>query len=232
MKKILLVPFLVLFLFISCKKEPVISQRPATILIPDTPQLPPVNPGTLQLTANAGPDLRIALPVNSCILKGSSNYAKTYSWRKVSGPSSYTIDSPQSAKINVTNLEKELYEFELTVTAGASSAKDTVSIEVHESNEYIFRNLEWIFPWYSAIEVKNIDTYIQANRPIKKVFVQREFDSTWIEVDQLTNNWTNQLYEYFIETRPYGAGMYSYGSLYIFYYGNDTTDKPKVKIQF
>ena len=188
--------------------------------------------------ADAGADFRVELPTDSATLQGSfidmPYDILNQSWRKISGPSSAVIITPQSFRTTVLNLEKGIYEFELTVTdKGGLTGRDTVSIDVYDpyiagTNELMFTSLEWIFPWYNAIEVKNIFSYPS---PLK-VFIQRDFDSGWIEVNKFTGNGTNRRYEYFIETRPDGAGMYSYGSLYIFYYGNNTSDKPNVKIQF
>ena len=105
---------------------------------------------------------------------------------------------------------------------------DTVIVSDHE---IIGKNIRWIFPWYNALELKKIHSYISEETPIK-VFVQRDNNSLWIEATPVLQDSILSKYEYFIEKRPEGAGMYNYGSLYIFYYGMDTEDTPDVKVQF
>ena len=224
MKKFLLIPLVIIFLNTGCEKEPSIE------ILNIAPQ------------AFAGTDFRVKLPADSATLNGSFYDTPSdivhHSWKKISGPSSYVIEKPGSLQTKVLNLVQGVYEFELSVTdKGGLTGKDTVTLYVHDprnpgSNEFIFKNLKWIYPWYATIEVQNINAYISANSTLK-VFVQRGFDFTWTEAKDITNSSINNLYEYFIETRkPDGAGMYNYGSLYIFYYGTNTTDTPNVKIQF
>lgn len=241
MKKIFLIPVLLLFVCSACEKDTVVSPATAT-----APPLPP--PPNTAPQAVAGSDVRILLPVDSATLHGTY-YDTPFDnvqpkWRKISGPNSFVIDNPESMKTKVRNLVKGKYEFELTVTdKGGLTGKDSVIVDVYDpqgnlgvndpqvadSNKLVLTNLEWIYPWYAAIEVKNVLSYPS---PIK-VFIQRDFDTSWIEVKFLSNNSVDDQYEYFIETRqPDGAGMYTYGSLYIFYYGSNTTDTPNVRIQF
>ena len=111
---------------------------------------------------------------------------------------------------------------------GKAPIADTVIISDHQ---IVGKNISWIFPWYSTLEVQNIHSYISVGAPIR-VFVQRDDSDIWMEATPLANDGSGGDYEYFIETRPEGAGMYTNGSLYVFYYGKDTTDKPDVKVQF
>ncbi len=85
--------------------------------------------------ANAGNDLVITLPDDEVLLSGSGSdpdgtiIAKE--WRKVSGPSAYTIVEPGAFVTNVTGLVLGTYSFELTVTDDMGAiAKDTVLVEV------------------------------------------------------------------------------------------------------
>jgi hypothetical protein len=87
-------------------------------------------------TANAGSNKTITLPANSVTLNGSGSDAdgsiKSYEWVKISGPSSFTIESPNSASTRISNLIAGTYQFELTVTDNQSgTGKDTVSIRVN-----------------------------------------------------------------------------------------------------
>ncbi len=191
----------------------------------------------------AGGDLKIELPQNFYVLKGSfsnadGNFKKT-EWRKLSGPDSCIIVDKDSLITEVSNLSEGVYEFELTVTDKMNFfGKDSVKVEVVKleqvslEHEIIFKNLVWIFPWYAALEVNNIYTFIPTSSAIK-VFIQRDNASVWTEATPVSNNGNSSAYEYFIETRlPNGAGMYNHGSLYIFYYGMGTNDAPAVKIKF
>ncbi len=70
--------------------------------------------------ANAGPDIAITLPANSCVLNGSASYdpagpIKAYKWRCFSGPSQYNIANPSAAITNLTGLAEGIYGFELMV---------------------------------------------------------------------------------------------------------------------
>ena len=184
--------------------------------------------------------MKIELPQNFTVLQGgfynADRNVKKVEWRKVSGPDSCIIVDKDSLKTVVSNLREGVYEFELTVTDKMNLyGKDSVKVEVVKpqqlSSEIIFKNIVWIFPWYPSLEINNIHTYIPTGTPIK-VFVRRGNASEWKEATPIANNVNSSVYEYFIETRPDGAGMYNYGSLYIFYYGRDTDDTPDVKIQF
>ena len=230
--------FFLVTLIASCKKETAIQveNSPLQSVIKNTAP-----------TSFAGPDIKMELPAN-ITLQGSyydaeHNVVKT-EWLKVSGPDSSIIIDKNSLTTDVKNLREGIYEFELAITDRMNlCGKDTVKVEVLKSrqidsaevivreHEIVFKNLIWIFPWYSTLELRNIHKYIPAGTPIK-VFIKRDFLTEWEEVFYATNNGNNRIYEYFIETRLNGAGIYSYGSLYVFYYGIDTKDTPDVKVQF
>ena len=106
--------------------------------------------------------------------------------------------------------------------------KDTLKVAV---GEYVFEDRTWIFPWYNSIEIPNFHSIVPPGTPFT-IYIQRHSNPAWIEVSPLTINPSTATYEYFIETRPKGGGIYNYGSLYIFYYGNDVSDAPGVKITF
>ncbi len=86
--------------------------------------------------ADAGADQVITLPVNTSNLDGSGstdpdNNITSYQWTKFSGPSTFTIATPNTIQTQVTALLQGIYQFELKVTdAGGLSAKDTVRIIV------------------------------------------------------------------------------------------------------
>jgi hypothetical protein len=191
----------------------------------------------------AGNDTTLLLPSNSVVLKGVATDAESnissYEWHKTYGPSKYILSTPHLLETTVSDLESGIYVFELTVRdSGGLSAKSQVMVyvtEIVKSGSHqvaVFKNCTWIFPWYSSIEVANIFSLVSPTDSIK-VFIQRDNNLVWIEVPKSNFDSDFQAsYEYFIEKRPDGAGMYNFGSLYIFYYGNDTYDTPDIKIEY
>jgi len=90
-------------------------------------------------TANAGPAQSIKLPVNSAKLTGGGSDAdgtiKSYQWTKISGPSSYSIDAPNSAVANISGLVQGIYQFKLTVTDNSGGiGTSVVQITVNAAN--------------------------------------------------------------------------------------------------
>ena len=79
-----------------------------------------VNPANIPPIANAGQDQSITLPTNSLTFSGSGRDTdgtiSSYSWTKISGPSSYTITNAASPGTTVTGLVQGVYQFRLTVT--------------------------------------------------------------------------------------------------------------------
>jgi hypothetical protein len=86
--------------------------------------------------ANAGSDQTMSLPENSVILDGSAstdsdNNITSYSWTKISGPSSFDIFDTNAEQTEAYNLLQGIYQFELNVIdAEGLSDKDTVQIIV------------------------------------------------------------------------------------------------------
>lgn len=103
----------------------------------DTMQVVVVNPAQNQPPiACAGPDQVITLP-NIATLNGScsadpDNNITSYSWTKISGPTSYSITNINAVQTAFTNLEQGIYQVELKVTdAGGLFSKDTVRVTVN-----------------------------------------------------------------------------------------------------
>jgi len=85
-------------------------------------------------TATAGADQSITLPTSQVTVNGSSSSdpdgtISSYLWTKVSGPSTYTITSANSASTTITGLVAGTYVFRLTVTDN-DSATDTDDITI------------------------------------------------------------------------------------------------------
>src|SRR5687768_14744977 len=96
---------------VGCKKEMVDT-------ISDSPNLNLPNRITPPIV-NAGSDVFVFLPAGSCVLYASAdskNGIESNVWRKVSGPPSQTINSPDSLSPIVDGLIEGVYEFELKVT--------------------------------------------------------------------------------------------------------------------
>ncbi len=87
-------------------------------------------------TANAGNNITLTLPTNSTTLNGSGTDPDgtivSYAWTRVSGPTTYTLGSPNSATTTLTNLVQGTYVFRLTVTDnGGATGTATVTITVN-----------------------------------------------------------------------------------------------------
>lgn len=85
--------------------------------------------------ARAGDDAAIVLPANLSLDGSTSTDADgniiSHGWRKISGPSSFTISNPNVSSTTVTNLVAGIYGFELTVTDNQNGVgKDTMFANV------------------------------------------------------------------------------------------------------
>ncbi len=228
MKKIncfLLLASLIVSIFvfgISCRKS---SQTEIQTLV-YTIAIPP----TVAYTAK---NLLVKLPIDSIYLYGSytgQNGFDRAEWRKITGPAC-EIENPNKLTARVLKLQEGIYQFELTVFDKKNlQGKDTIAVTASEKSEFpthaiIFKNLKWICPLGCSLEVKNI--YLPQSVALK-VFVQRGGSTKWEEAFPGFSGFKN--YEYSIETRPGGAGMYN---LIIFYSGlDDPTDFPNVAIAY
>jgi hypothetical protein len=87
--------------------------------------------------AIAGQDQVITLPTNTITINGNGstdpdNDITSYTWSKISGPSSLSIVNANKIQTEVGNLVEGVYLFELKVTdAGALFSKDTMQVTVY-----------------------------------------------------------------------------------------------------
>jgi len=231
---------LLIILAFSCRKITTNKFIPIRqISTVDTSNNTPVVSASKPPVAFAGNNIIIQLPLDSVFLNGSYTAENSFhraEWKKLMGPACL-IENQDALSTKVTRLQTGTYHFVLTVyDALNSSGRDTVAVSVlpprssTTSNYVIFNNLSWKPIWYNSIEVPNIYSYVPMGKPFK-VFVQRDGNTNWVEAQSASDN-LNTEYEYFIETRWDGAGMYTFGSLYIFYYGANTSDTPNVKVEF
>lgn len=86
-------------------------------------------------SANAGNNISITLPVNSVTLDGSASRDTdgsiiSYSWSKASGPSAYSIATPNNKTTSVSGLVQGEYNFMLEVTddRGAKSSSNVIVV--------------------------------------------------------------------------------------------------------
>ena len=94
---------------------------------------PPPNQAPI---AKAGADISLTPPANSTTFDGSGSYdpdgiVALWVWTKISGPSQYTIVSPNYGQTIVNNLVAGTYLFTLTVTDNqGATAIDTIQVTV------------------------------------------------------------------------------------------------------
>ncbi len=128
----------------GCKKDPgntqaSVSQPPPPPPPPPPPSQPPPNTPP---KCFAGQDQLVFFPSNFCSLSGSAydmenNIGKVL-WRKLSGPSSFLIEHPDSISTKISNLEIGVYEFTLTVTDSLGLfGNDTVKVTVTSAKSTI-----------------------------------------------------------------------------------------------
>ncbi len=183
------------------------------------------------INSNAGEDIQLLLPTNFSWLSGSYSDTKTTNhiiWKKVSGPSSYVLESPNSLKTKVSNLETGTYEFELTVTnANGITAKDTVTVTVSDitinPNEIIFKDMTWVCPMGCHLEIKNFSSYLPATT-VFRIYIQRDNSSNWQEVIHESSQLPDDIqFSYTL----YNASLFidSYSSL-------EELDTPNIKIVY
>jgi len=97
-----------------------------TVTVNPAVNVPPV--------ADAGDDVSIALPENTVTLDASGSFDEdgqivTYLWRKIAGPTTYSITDPNAVKTTATGLVEGTYVFEVRVTDN-SNATSKASVTV------------------------------------------------------------------------------------------------------
>ncbi len=104
----------------------------------DTMQVTVNAAGNQVPVANAGPDQNITLPTSAASLTGSGadtdGSIASYTWTKISGPTSGAITSATSSTTTITGLVEGVYALELKVTDNTGAiGRDTMLINVSAS---------------------------------------------------------------------------------------------------
>jgi hypothetical protein len=213
-----------LIINIGCSEESQ-STVPPTYTAPPKDTTEPPNSAP---TASAGGDIQVILPTDFFWLSGSYSdnaLIDNFVWKKISGPSIYILESPNSLRTKVSKLEKGIYEFELTVTnKGGLTSKDTARVTVGEISlnpkEIIFKNMTWSCPWDCVIEIENIYSHLPLGN-VFRVYIQRDNSADWREAI-LESQWADNFsYAYSLN-----------GYLWIYYLGSHVEDTPNIKIVY
>jgi hypothetical protein len=215
----------------GCKKDE--PPRISTILNPPTPPPPPPpppppSPASIPPAVRAGTDKLVFYPTNFTRLYGSlstwGNVIQTIGWSKISGPSSFLIETPNSLGTKVSNLQIGIYQFEVFVqdTAGLTN-KDTCTVIVDQLSdaptEFIFTNQVWgPQGWGSGIVINNVYQALPAGS-VFRIYIKRDNSNNWEEliIDDYNSWYTFSLWD---------------GDLHIFSYYENESDTPDIRLVY
>jgi hypothetical protein len=199
--------------------------------ITEPPPPPPFNttnpPSTHPPEVWAG-DKLVFYPTSFTNLSASistrGNIIQTISWSKISGPSSFLIETPNSLGTKVSNLQIGVYQFELFVQDKAGlTDKDTCTVIVGQlsatPNEVILTNQTWGMGglWGSEITINNIYQYLPAGS-VFRAYIKRDNSTNWVELKMDDGN------SYYITSLYNGnLGLWS---------NDDETDTPDIKLVY
>jgi hypothetical protein len=214
-----------LIISVGCERETLSRSISSSIYPP-----PPPPPPNQAIYANANMSITVELPMNFGILNGEAygpgRNGASYKWEKVSGPASYFLENPDSLKTKVRNLEKGVYQFQLTVTTNAGqTSTDIMTLKVQDassSNKQIFFwDLNWSCPFGCSILLGDISSYVPANSTYA-INIRRESSSIWeLVVPDSTSSTARYIYSI------WNGQLTVFDNSYI-----DATDHPEIKIAF
>jgi hypothetical protein len=154
---------------------------------------------------NAGLDMWVPSPGNFVMLEGFADDAERnierFLWTKVSGPPSYSIESPELRRTRVVALEQGTYEFEFAVTdKGGLTSRDTVKVHVYTpsipgANELIFGDLRWMCPMGCSVAIENLGSHVPPGAAFK-VLLKRPDAGVWFEVKAVAHFLPGDRYVY------------------------------------
>lgn len=231
MKKFLNCCFLLFLVGIACTPEKDSPDRVIDPIIVDN-NTPPI--------VNVGSDIQDypfpAIRINPSIVDAESNVF-TLKWTKLSGPEEVKITPSSDNDVLLEELKNGKYEIELSVTdVGGKVVKDTLTLGVNlksiDNGEIIFNNLSWTnhLWWGAIVRIPSFPLNVPSDKKFK-VYIQRDFDPSWIEVIDYDDETDH--YGYSIEEYTDMTHQYKYGDLLIFdTKSNDLQDTPNVKVVF
>ncbi len=209
----------------SCKKETIDGAN--TTL----PWLSPPQPRPNQsVYADATMNITVELPMNFAILYGEvtgpGRGGAKVKWQKISGPVSYLLESPDSTKTKVTNLEKGAYVFMLSATSntGQTSA-DTMTLIVQDATstnkQIFFWSLNWSCSFGCGIDLRDALSYLPPNSPFT-LYLRRESSPIWELIVPVSSSLAVR-YVYYV----WSDQVTVFDNSYI-----EPTDHPEIKIVF
>lgn len=176
----------------GCAKE----SNPVQSLVVVPPQ--PLSPGMLVPPFVNAYTKKYISERDTSFLQGSSNNKEnisSYSWKKVYGPASYFIMTPDSLNTRVTNLEAGYYEFELTAKGRDGwEGKAVAKFYVIQpgSDQVLFPNADWNCAMAKcAIVIDNFHSFLPPGKPYK-VFIQENRFSEWQKVERMSEWWADK----------------------------------------
>jgi len=192
------------------------------------PQNNTVIPPKQVLSVNAGDDLHVVWPKDYIFLSGTYSYdgyiertAGLFEWKKISGPSTCILESPNTINAKVSKLEKGIYEFELTFTIKGESSKDSVTVTVGEMSatpkEIIFKDIALNCPYECLLEITNIHSHLP-DGSFFRVYVQSNKSNDWQEAMHISQTPEN-ISNYYLLYNDY---------LYIYPSSSDATQNIKI----
>jgi hypothetical protein len=213
-----------MFITTACSNK----EMPPRIIIQPPP--PPPSPSNQLIWVDANMNITIELPMNFAMLNGivtgPGRNGVTYNWQKVSGPSSCTIENPDSLVTKVSNLELGVYQFKFTATNISGQARtDSMTLIVQDptssNKQLVFWNVNWECSLECSIYLGNVSQYLPANGAIS-VYIRREGQQNW-DLVVPESNFTTERYFYVSS-----SGQLSVVENSIL----DATDHPEIKIVY
>ena len=168
--------FLLSLVNISCNK-------PIEVQSTSLPTPTPIE----NIWAHANMNITIELSMNFTILNGRTTgpgvAGSKVKWEKISGPASYFLESPDSAKTKVTNLEKGVYEFKFSgISKTGQTSSDTMTLIVQDptspNRQIIFGSLNWSCPVGCSIVIADALSYMPSNSPFT-LYIRKGLSSDW-----------------------------------------------------
>ncbi len=148
-------------------------------------------------------------------------------WRKIAGPASYHIASPNAASTRITSLEEGIYQFSCSFTSttgfvSTSIATIAIANPSAPTHEIILPDQQWIIAGSFTHIGIDIYNHLPLGSIIKKVFIKPDCFSQWYELT--LNGWVGWD-EWVYEISGDGTKL----RIYHDYCGGDT---PDVKIVY